>query len=300
MLKRLAKYVYAFYLFHTGLRKRVGDIKKQKSIIAIFDHDPTPQEFEKYIKWLKKKGFAFVNLEELIEVLEGRKSINESNIWFTLDDGWRNNIMLLPILEKHNIPITLFIPTYAVETGFYRDTLEQVYADDLPLEYDGDFRKLYDIPNSERTKIDKPLYEKAKEGLPREAITAEELKRLSDHPLISIGLHTHSHPVLSQCTAKEIETEVIINKEKLIEYTAADSKILAIPYGTYNEHTIENLKKCGIQYVATSDHGVIDNETMTGILPRNGIAKSSFYENCCRMLNFWYPNVEKLNRLFKF
>jgi peptidoglycan/xylan/chitin deacetylase (PgdA/CDA1 family) len=295
MLKRLAKYVYAFYLFHAGLSKRVSDLKKQKAIIAIFDHDPTTKQFEKYIQWLLKSGFEFISLEQLIANLEGNNTIESAKIWFTLDDGWRNNLKLLAVIEKYQIPVTIFISTYAIETGFFRDKLEQDLSNELPTEFRENNKKLHDISNIERAEIDKPLYEKAKGMLPREALTVEELQSLSNHHLISIGLHTHTHPFLSQCTDTEIETEIKTNQTKLMEYTGVASNVLAIPYGQYNTRTIEFLLKSKLLYLATSDHGIMDHKTTAKILPRNGIAKASFYENYCRMLDFWYPNVEKIN-----
>ena len=295
-MKKVFKYIYASYLFHLRLKKRISYLKETRSVIAIFDHDPSPQQFEKYIEWLLNKGFEFISLSELIVYLENKTELNSSKICFTLDDGWRNNLKLLPIIEKYNIPVTIFIPTYAIETGYFRDTLEQLFSGNLPVEYQSDFKKLYDIPNKERKNIDELLYEKAKGVLPREAISINELKLLSEHSLISIGLHTHTHPVLLQCTDEEIKTEININRKKLKEYTGNDSSVLAIPYGSYNEHTLQILNKNRINYIATSVNGVIDPKSSKQVIPRNGIARASFYENCCRMLDFWYPNTYKIKQ----
>ena len=152
-VKKLAKYLFALYLYGSGkLASRINQLLDQKSIIPIFDHDPSPAYFDKYILWLLSKGFEFISMEELLIYLDGGKKPDKSKIWFTLDDGWRGNLKLLAVIEKYQIPVTLFIPTHAVETGFFRDALEQVFSDDLPEHCHGDFRKLYDIPNKEREK----------------------------------------------------------------------------------------------------------------------------------------------------
>ena len=300
MLKKTAKYIYASFLYHVKLTERIKYLKERKSVLAIYDHDPSPEDFEKYIRWLLHKGFEFISLEELLHYLDGETALSSSKIWFTLDDGWRGNLELLSVIEKYQVPVTLFIPTHAVETGFYRDTLEQVFSEKLPEAYKGDLRKLHDIPNAERTKTDAPLFEKAKDKLPREAITVEELKMLSEHQMISIGLHTHTHPVLTQCSGEEIKTELEINREKLREYTGTAPVVLALPYGRYNEKVLQTVHENNTAYVAASDSGLIDQTNVTNALPRNGIAKASFYENCCRMLDFWYPNVAKLNSVIRF
>ena len=287
MLKKIVKYLYSAYLYHFGIKKRITYLKENKAIIPIFDHNPLPSNFEKHISWLIKKGFEFISLYELTDYLDGKIELRKSKIWFTLDDGWCGNLKLLPIIEKYQIPVTLFIPTYAIETGFFRDTLEQEFISDLPFEY----QKLLEISNKERTVIDEPLYERAKGVLPREVINMEELNMLSEHPLISIGLHTHTHPVLPQCNEEEIETEIHNNRAKLKEYTGIDPTVLALPYGRYDNNTLQSLTNNQITYVASSENGLIKPGKAHQILPRNGIAKASFYENCCRILDFWYPNI---------
>ncbi len=298
MLKKTAKYIYAAYLYHFGLKKRIEYLKKNKSIIAIYDHNPSPEDFEKYIKWLLGKGFEFISLNEVLNYLDGKTKPENSKIWFTLDDGWRGNLALLPVIEKYRIPVTIFITTHAVETGFFRDTLEETLTDELPLQYQGDIHKLHEIPNKERAEADAPLYEKAKDVLEREAVNVNELKALAKHSLISIGLHTHTHPVLPHCSKEKIAEEINNNREKLVAYTGAASSVLALPYGRYNEKAVQVLKENNILYVATSDSGLIDRKAAS-VLPRNGIAQASFYENCCRMLDFWYPNVARLNSILK-
>lgn len=299
MLKKTAKYICAAYLYHFGLKKRIEYLKKNKSIIAIYDHNPSPEDFEKYIKWLLGKGFEFISLNEVLNYLDGKTKPENSKIWFTLDDGWRGNLALLPVIEKYRIPVTIFITTHAVETGFFRDTLEETLTDELPFPYQGDIHKLHEIPNKERAEADAPLYEKAKDVLPREAINTKELRKLSEHSLISVGLHTHTHPVLPHCSMEEIAEEINNNRQKLLEYTGVQPTVLALPYGRYNEQILQTLHKNKVTYVASSDNGLTNTEKAEHILPRNGIAQASFYENCCRMLDFWYPNVARLNTFFK-
>ena len=300
MLKKTAKYIYAVYLYHFGLKTRIEYLKKHTSVVAIYDHNPSPEKFEQYIKWLLNYGFEFISLDELLKYLNGKRNPDSCKIWFTLDDGWRGNLKLIPIIEKYQIPITLFIPTYPVETGFYRDTLEKDLEEYLPDRYKKNVKLLRAIPEEKRWIIDQALYNQVKDKQKRDAITINELKILAQHPLISIGAHTHTHPILTQCNNQKIRAEIELNLLKIERYTGFAPEILALPSGNYNKRVLESIFQTQIKHVASIKNGLILNSENKLILPRNGIAQASFYENCCRILDYWYPNVEKLNNFIKF
>ncbi len=79
----------------------------------------TPQKFESQIKWLKDNGFTIVPLQEAIAYLEGKRtSLPEKSVVITADDGWQSvYTYMLPIVKKHNIPVTLFIYPQTISEG---------------------------------------------------------------------------------------------------------------------------------------------------------------------------------------
>ena len=65
----------------------------------------SPKEFEKQIKWLKKNGWQFVTISELLNKRDPSKTIA-----ITFDDGYINNLTnALPILEKYQAKATLYL-----------------------------------------------------------------------------------------------------------------------------------------------------------------------------------------------
>lgn len=296
-MKKTAKYLLALSLFYSGtLKKEITRLKKQSCILGIYAHELRAKEFEKYIRWLLKQGFEFISLEEVAGFLEDRYEINGCKIWFSLDDGWRSNLELIPVIEKYNIPLTMFIPTYPVETGYDRDTLEHELTEYLPDKYKENVKLLMEIPEEERWNIDRELYNQAKGKLKRVTITEDELKKLAQHPLISIGAHTHTHPVLSRCSKAKIKEEIVLNLLKLKEYVNMKPELLALPNGNYNGRVLETILETDIKHIASIENGKILKDNTVLPLPRNGIATASFYENCCRMMDFWYPNTQKIKQ----
>lgn len=67
--------------------------------------------FETQILYLKKRGYIFLTLSELVDRIEKTGSI-EKCIVVSVDDGHADFVTAaLPIIEKYNIPVTLFWPT---------------------------------------------------------------------------------------------------------------------------------------------------------------------------------------------
>ena len=72
----------------------------------------SPEFLEKIIIKYKKKGFDFVSLDELSEIIHSDKAPNHPFISFTIDDGYLDNYTnALAVFERHHVPFTIFIAT---------------------------------------------------------------------------------------------------------------------------------------------------------------------------------------------
>lgn len=86
---------------------RPADLDQKFSPNAILS--VTPEFLEATIKTVLKAGMIPVHVHDLPELLT-RNSEQRRYICFTLDDGYRNNmIYAAPIFERYNIPYTIFI-----------------------------------------------------------------------------------------------------------------------------------------------------------------------------------------------
>ena len=77
--------------------------------------DIAPARFERHLQWLAERRERVASLGTLLTVPE-----SERRIAITFDDGYRDNLTVaLPLLEKYELPMTLFVAAgFSGENGF--------------------------------------------------------------------------------------------------------------------------------------------------------------------------------------
>ena len=111
-MKKLIRETLAF----TVLKLFPLSSTKQTNIVSVFFHDPPKELFEHVIGCLHRRGYTFISTEELHNAITQKAILHEKAL-ITLDDGWKGNQDLLPIIEKYNTPITIFTSTNPVREG---------------------------------------------------------------------------------------------------------------------------------------------------------------------------------------
>ncbi|MCQ2246610.1 MAG: polysaccharide deacetylase family protein [Bacteroidaceae bacterium] len=189
-------------------------------IISLYYHDPIISGFEKMIKYWQKRGYRFISIDEMRDIMLSKKEIKEKIAFITLDDGWKQNLELLPIIEKYNVPICIFISIQPVIDGnFWWEYVGKVYDKQGVNEF-----KL--LPYEEFYKQLNTIKEKV--TLTRSAMTIEEVKQISKHPLVSLQAHTVNHPILTSVPDDVLEMELKDGKEILEDLI--DKKVYAFSY----------------------------------------------------------------------
>jgi len=75
----------------------------------------TDKTFDRQMRFLKVHNYNVIPLEELVELIRGGEAIPAKTVVITLDDGYKDNFTnAFPILQKYQIPATLFIITNEV------------------------------------------------------------------------------------------------------------------------------------------------------------------------------------------
>lgn len=285
LLRELAGFllIQVYYVFKS----------EKDGILSIYLHYPSKLLFEKILKWLITKGYRFISIIEL-ENMVNQKSVAGKVVFISLDDGWRSNLELIALIEKYKVPITIFIPTEAVIDGNYwweyaRIKGQQKYSGIKKLE---DFKRL-----PEEIFRDKIALLKSHYSLNRSCFTLDELKRLGEQELITFGSHTITHPVLNQCSIETQVNELTESKKILSQWLNRDVEYLAYPNGDYDDNTIEIARKCGYKLCFTINPGKIDVKNVNPFLiPRNAMYDhAGFFENISKILGIW-QNVLNRNR----
>ena len=258
--------------------------------------------FEKQLLYFKKY-FQILRLEE------DWTTLKKTGIVITFDDGYADNIInALPLLEKYQIPATIFITT------LNSNSKKEFWWDRLVFDYSNCDESFY-LPN-QNDKIAKSnssyqyitvyVHEMQNEDkeewflefekinkiafFPREeyrSLTNSELKLLSEHPLITLGIHTHNHYSLGTLSFEEQKQEISFSIEKLEELTTKTIKYLALPHGSYNADTLKIAQELNLK----------------GILLANDYYSSIKNKSSNKINRILMPNIEGkelVKRLKKF
>ena len=90
-------------------------IVKEESEIQYDYMQTTEKTFEEQIRGLENLGYHFISYQDLIDYNNGQKKLYKKSCDLTFDDGCRDIYTnAYPILQKYNIPFTMFVVTNAV------------------------------------------------------------------------------------------------------------------------------------------------------------------------------------------
>lgn len=216
--------------------------------------------FEYSLSWLRREGWEIVSLEECLERVFSNDRSHRYAV-LTFDDGYRDNVLVaLPILERHNAPFLMYVPT-----GAPTRTLQAWWLGLRELFRSRDYVTVdamdtrFHCPNFQakvsalvrttqwihedyhRAAMLAPTFHKA--GVSLSALNDAyfldegEIQVLSQHPLASIGGHTTSHSALTTLDASSARAEMADNRNYLQNLIQLPVRHIAYPYG--------DLKACG-------------------------------------------------------
>jgi len=249
------------YMLHRVLPSKENNHSPFNNGLAI-----DPQKLSKTIEYFKQENYDFLSLGEMVDRIEGKKS-PKPFIVFTLDDGYLDNFTnALPIFEKYNVPFCIYITTcfpnntatfwwyileehvaknnsldFSIEDKSYnfewknKAELKKVYPEIKrvikeisPTEFKGFIKKTFNIS-------DVDLRERAS----KLAMNWEQIKKLTNHPLVTIGSHTLNHLSLKNMSSEQVKTEVESAKIELEEKLNIKIEHFAYPYGGHNDVSAE-------------------------------------------------------------
>lgn len=303
-IKIFLKMILGLYLLFSGkVNTSKEEIFSKNYITSLFFHNPSQRFFKRCIQWLKKNGYFFISVEQLIQYVQNQQEFPKGAVWLSIDDGWKDNIQnIIPVINKYKTPITFFIATEPVENqGIFWWTFFEKCKDQLPNYLKSNLLDLKNIKEKDRKKIIQDLKKRCKKRVIREAMEIEEVKSLAQNPLVTIGSHTVHHALTVNCTDNELKFEIKESKEKLREWINKEVKYFSYPNGRFDGRERKILKESGYKFAATDKKRFITKNDDLYLIPRIGIKdKISFYEAICEVVGIWRTYISKIKKLFNY
>lgn len=254
--------------------------------------------FEYSLSWLQRKGWAIVSLEECLVQL-ARNDRSRRYAVLTFDDGYRDNVSVaLPILERHNAPFIVYVPTAALTRtlqSWWLGLRELIRSrEDVTIDAMGFRFRCPDFRSKQLAlrKVDQWVHQDfkrvaalattfTKAGISMSALNdryfldARALQGLSRHPLASIGGHTTSHAALATLDATSARDELADNRNYLENLLQLPVRHLAYPYGAYGLREEHLANEVGYVSAVTTRHSQLsDHQPNQFSLPRIGVCSS--------------------------
>lgn len=219
-----------------------------------------------------KKHFHIATIEDYVL---GNYPKNVFTIVLTFDDGYRNNFeLVVPLLEKHQVPATFFI------TSIQASGHDILWSDHLDLGF-GYTKDKVEIDGREFQKRKDGFYEFSsglslknvcrqegfdfKEEMMRvvsdefknspelnvywQLMDAEQIISLKSSQWVSVASHGHFHNNLGLLTKEEAKADLLESKNYLEKLLEREVEFLAFPDGSYNEETLDLAQKIGYKYM---------------------------------------------------
>ncbi|MGQ1891778.1 polysaccharide deacetylase family protein [Thermophagus sp. OGC60D27] len=238
----------ALDLYLSGLPWLFRHFLQKKKVTILMFHHPSPEYFDKAITALKKR-YNIISLSRFMDTTQANKwSLPAYPLIVTLDDGWASNYALLPVLEKHQIPVTIFLMAAMANTNrhpwfsFVNNQKQK--------------KELKTVSNSSRiSALNRMGFVETKEYDTRLILNKEEIVDMQQSGLVEFGSHTLFHPILPHCNDNTALEEIQLSKKKTEELTGKPCRFFSFPNGDYSERDIRLCKKAGYEAAVTLDVG---------------------------------------------
>jgi len=283
-------------------------------------------DFDRQIGWLARNRRCLALDEALALLRDARLPAGSAVV--TFDDGYRDNLELaLPVLEKHGVPATIFVATGLIEAAVepWWVELEALIArlDQIevgppgegasaPLRTDAQRNRAYDrlasrarmTPPAEIDRMLEPMRAQAARPArpaPELMLSWDEIGRLAQHPMVTIGAHTVSHPPLTALAPEDARREIEESRSALEARAGVSAAHFAYPYGSAahaGAREADLVAAAGFRgaYTAVEGHWVAADAARPFLLPRIAITRRDGLDGVRFKLSGWHAPVTRAAR----
>jgi peptidoglycan/xylan/chitin deacetylase (PgdA/CDA1 family) len=263
------------------------------------------EEFDRQLRHLAR-FWRVVSLEDAVRALQSGSPLPRNSVVITFDDGYRSNYSTaLPLLEKHNLPATVFVVSGAVDgkplwfdqvdawlratpikklrfsridseldlttAESRKEAARQVFAS-LKAAADTEFGAALNELRS-KLQINEPDQQPTEAAI----LSWAELRQMSDNRLVTIGAHTVTHRILTNLADQDIQREITESCGRIGEQLQRSVGCFAYPNGNYDSRAQSAVRDLGLIGCGAGGNGFNPPGVDVTALNRLGAEGLSFY-----------------------
>ena len=207
---------------------------------------------------VKANGLDLVSLDEAHRRLTSDQSGRRFAV-FTLDDGYRDNLVhAAPVFREHSCPFTIYVTSqFAAGEGIlWWEILEAAIRRSARVQLgEGRSRRTIDLSTTQRKSAafaailprlrhdGEPTRNPLVLDLARQAgfepqdlcrdlcMGWDEIRSLAADPLVTIGAHTRTHPILTNLNDDEVRDEIMTGRDEVEKALGCNVQHFAYPVG---------------------------------------------------------------------
>lgn len=274
-----------YKLFHPSMGEilMLHRVVENRSVLeANRQMEITPERLEKTILDYQAKGYRFISLDEVHEIVSTQKRLKQKFVCFTLDDGYVDNYELAYLIfRKYNCPFAIYVATdfpdgkallwwYVLEDILINQN-ELILGDGSRYDcsslekknvtFDAVRNKIFNMKSLDMEQALNHLFVNYSYSFVDKnktlAMSWEQIAELAKDDLCTIASHTMSHGVLPNMNVEQVEEELRDSKMKLEQCIQKKVEHFAYPYGASNESVMNLVKKLGYKTAVLANGGMI-------------------------------------------
>lgn len=242
----------AILAFHRVYRPGRNEFSSQGISVA-------PERFRRVLEGLIGRGYTFVTMSGLLDVLAGRTAANSRTVCLTFDDGFADTYTsAFAICREYRVPMTVYLVSGFIKRDYpmWGMGLESVIAenDELAVEIEGEWLRLNCRTHRAKRKAYQTIAARLAGAHPetirrtcrsiehshsfdfmaatdRAALTPVMIREMKDSELVEFGAHSARHPRLSELTDSEARWEIASSKSDCETLVGCEMRNFAYPYG---------------------------------------------------------------------
>jgi peptidoglycan/xylan/chitin deacetylase (PgdA/CDA1 family) len=286
ILQKIKRKIYKLFHPPMGEILMLHRVVENRSLLDVNRQmEITPEFLENTLQNYQRKGYQFISLDEVYEIVRKQMRPKQKFVCFTFDDGYADNYeFAYPIFKKYNCPFTIYVTTafpdgkatmwwYVLE-AILKDNETLVLGDGMSLPaltieeknkaFDNFRYKVFNEREEDMETYVVQLLNKYNFSFStmaeQLALSWNQIEELSFDPLCTIGSHSVTHSPLTNLSVKELEKELKDSKATIEKHIHKSVTHFAYPHGIFSQKVAEFVEKMEYRTATLANGGKVRAE----------------------------------------